>query len=110
MSDLTGSCTLRVKPELLQLQAEQVYGKISELKSIFSQITDKINATANYWQGEASESYRADYKSNREDVDTMLVRFQNHVEDLNRIAAVYTQVENNLKDQFSSSLPADVIK
>ncbi len=108
MANGIGNYTLKVTPEVLQTKAAELNALIENNKRLFEAIEQKINATSNYWQGDASDAYRNRYKSKKSDIETMFRRLKEHVTDLNAIAATYTKVEN-INVQMAESLPPDVI-
>lgn len=103
-----GSYVLKVTPEQLQSKAGEIDGQISKIETAFDGISSIIDSSTNYWQGEASDSYRSKYKSEKDDIAKMLKRVKEHVTDLNNIASNYTKAEAKNKD-MSNQLPADVI-
>lgn len=60
-----GAYTLRVTPEEVQACAAELYGKVSAVRGIFEEIDSRISATANYWESDAADKYRANIRAAR---------------------------------------------
>lgn len=108
MANGLGDYTLKVTPEILQTKAAELNALIENNKRLFEAIEQKMNASFNYWQGEAADAYRNRYKNKKSDIEIMFRRLKEHVTDLNSIAATYTKVEN-INVQMAESLPQDVL-
>lgn len=108
MASSMGGYTLKVTPEILQAKSGEISSLINQNQRVFDAILTKINSTANYWQGEASENFRKNYMSKKSDIEIMFKRLSEHVTDLNSIAAEYTGVEK-MNVEIADSLPFDVI-
>ena len=63
-----GAYTLRVTPEEVQACAAELYGKVSAVRGIFEEIDSRISSTANYWESDAADKYRAEYKGSEKKV------------------------------------------
>lgn len=93
MSSGIGEFTLRADPERIQSAAGNLKRRIDLLRSAFTEISSKVDSTANYWQGDAAETYRQAFRNEQPDFDEALDRLDEHVIDLHNIAAVYTGAE-----------------
>lgn len=109
MSMEMGNFTLRVDPEKLQTEAGNLKSKIDMLKANFDEIISKVNSTANYWSGDAADTYRAEFSDEQSEFDEAFGRLNEHVVDLYNIAAVYTGAEQ-MAQGYAEALLSDVIE
>ena len=100
--------TLRVTPEALKTKANEVEGQIKALETEFNTIQDLVSRTSGYWIGEAGERARAEFESQREDIDTILKRFKEHPIDLMKMAGVYDEAVQAALAQ-NQTLETDII-
>lgn len=97
-----------VAPESLLQKSQQISTEVGKLRNLFSEVQQAVNDTGTFWQGEAGQAHRNAYNSREEDFSVMLMRLQECVTDLNRIAGNYIQFENQVKE-MEESLPDHVI-
>lgn len=100
--------TLKVNPADLQNAADVVEKKVNTMKNLFSDMITRVNSTANYWGGDASDKYRNDFKAESPEFDEAFARMAEHARDLFNIAGIYTGVEKSAEDLISN-LSSDVI-
>ena len=98
-----------VKPETLYQKSEVVLSEIQKMKSEFESLQNIVNRMPLYWQGEASDTYRAEYGSINPDLNQMFRRLMEHVTDLKKMSAQYSDAEK-VNEQLANELPADVIE
>lgn len=108
MANTYENFTIKVDPADLQAAAETLSQKISQMKNIFSNMISKVDSTANYWQGDASDIYRSTFKEEQPEFDEAFSRMSEHVTDLYNIAGIYTGVEKDAT-ALSGELSSDVI-
>lgn len=101
--------TLKVDPVDLQNAADLVSRKVAALRNQFQNMVSKVQSTANYWEGDASDTYRSEFKSEQPEFEEAFARMNEHATDLFNIAGVYTGVEKSITDMIGSDLAADVI-
>lgn len=101
--------TIKVDPADLQNAADLVSRKVATLRNQFQNMVSKVQATANYWEGDASDTYRSEFKSEQPEFEEAFARMNEHATDLFNIAGVYTGVEKSITETIGSELPADVI-
>lgn len=100
--------TLVVRPEILREKSREVLARLKEMKSAFETLERAVEGTQSYWLGEAGTLARA-YMGNRNpEVEEMLLRLMEHVQELNHMAAVYAAAEQE-SEKTANALPADVI-
>lgn len=102
------SCTVKADPQKIISTSNTLKRKIDKLQYVFDTMVDTVNQTANYWQGDASETYRNDFKEERPEFEEAFRRMLEHVEDLNTIASQYIDAEEKAID-LTESLLSDVI-
>lgn len=90
--------TLKVNPADLQSAADVVEKKVNSMKNLFSEMITKVNATANYWNGDASDKYRSEFKAESPEFDEAFARMAEHARDLYNIASVYTGTEQKVTE------------
>lgn len=101
--------TIKVNPADLQNAADVVVRKVTTLRQQFNNMLSKVESTANYWEGDASDTYRSEFKSEQPEFEEAFARMNEHATDLFNMAGVYTGVEKSISDMISSDLASDVI-
>lgn len=109
MSSGIGDFTLRADPEKIQAAAGNLKTKIDRLRTDFDEMISKVESTANYWQGDAADKYRGDFKEEQPDFNEAFNRLNEHVVDLYNIAAVYTGAEQ-MAQNYAEALLTNVIE
>jgi WXG100 family type VII secretion target len=109
MSSGIGDFTLRADPEKIQTLAGNLKNQIDKLSADFDEMLSKVESTANYWQGDAANKYRGDFKEEQPDFIEAFNRLNEHVVDLHNIAAVYTGAEQ-MAQNYAESLLTNVIE
>lgn len=99
-----GSCTIKADPQKIISAANNLKKKIDKLQYEFNSMIDTVNATGNYWQGVAADSYRNEFKEERPEFDEAFKRMSEHVADLQAIAAEYIKGESVATDIAESLL------
>lgn len=100
--------TLKVDPADLQRAADDVEKKVNSMKNLFQEMITKVNSTANYWDGDAADKYRSEFKAESPEFDEAFARMGEHARDLYNIASVYTQTEQKIVEDIQD-LSSDVI-
>lgn len=100
--------SLTVNPDMLRTKAAIVQGKIKEMRVSFEALENTIRKTQNYWIGEAGDAHRDFFYNHREEIEEIFKRLTEDVADLNQMAGVYTEADNEAKE-MAEELPADVI-
>lgn len=99
-----GTCTIKADPQKIISSANELKKKIDKLQYEFNAMVDAVNATGNYWQGVAADSYRNEFKEERPEFDEAFRRMSEHVTDLHAIAAEYVKAEKDAGDIAESLL------
>ena len=99
---------VKVSPEVLVTQAEEVRRLAIDMRSRFEVLEDIMERTKGYWIGDAGELHRKLYKEQKDDVAQMLRRLLEHPDDLLMISENYREAESK-NVQTASVLDADII-
>lgn len=87
------NATLKVKPEELISQAENVTTKVSTAQNAFTEMCDTVKRTASYWMGEAGDKHRTLFEKLTPRMDEIFKDFLQHADNLKQIASTYTTAE-----------------
>lgn len=109
MSTEMGQFTLRADPVKIQATAGNLKTKINKLRTELDALISKVESTANYWNGDAADAYRRDFKEEQPEFDEAIRRLDEHVTDLYNIASVYTGTEQ-MNVSVSEALLSEVIE
>lgn len=88
-----GEVEVRVTPDALRTQAEEVRRLGNDMKQRFSALAETMARTRYYWLGDAGEHHRRLYEKQKQNVDRMLRRLLEHPDDLLAIAQNYEEGE-----------------
>lgn len=103
-----GSVTVKVSPEVLVTQAEEVRRLGKDMKNRFQNLQNTIERTRGYWIGEAGELHRKLYDEQKDNINQMLRRLLEHPDDLLAISENYKAAERT-NVESATVLSADVI-
>jgi WXG100 family type VII secretion target len=109
MTKLGSDAQLRVTPSELQAKSASVNAISSHMNSQFDDLRTIIERTQAYWSGIGGDAHRKKFRQQQKDVDDMFRRIKEHVTDLQNMAGVYTNAEEDIKSTIQESLPSDVI-
>ena len=100
--------SILVTPEELERTAGEFGTAMAQISTLYSQMMDKVNGMSASWQGEASTAFINKFGQLSDDIMKMKSMIQEHVTDLNEMAAKYREAENANQD-VAASLAGDVI-
>lgn len=100
---------IMANPALLTAEASEMSKGLIRLGEEMEEIERLIKATENYWKGEASDTCRNLYFSQKETVERVISRLREHPIDLMEIAKNYAESDYQL-DRETEALPSDVIE
>lgn len=100
--------TLKVTPEELLAEAENVQGHISALQNKFSVIGDAVSRSEGYWTGEAGDAHRRTYRGRQEEIDKIFQKLGEQVSDLQAMARGYQETEEAV-ETAADGLPDNVL-
>ena len=99
---------IRVKTTVLEQRADAVEKQIHNVRNGFDKIRQIVNASTGYWEGKAHEAHRREFREYQDDIEESLMRFQENVTDLRKIAGIYQENEKAVTE-ISKNLPVDII-
>lgn len=99
---------LKVSPDVMRAKAGEISNQIARIENNWNRISDLVENSKFYWQGDAGDIHRKYVKDNAEDVRKMLQRLREHPEDLQKMAGIYVEAESKAS-QLAQALPSDVI-
>lgn len=105
---IAGNVTLKVTPGALLEKAELAEAKLAEMRRTLEILEQTMERTRGYWLGSAGELYRAMYEEEKEEIAEIMLRLQEHPQDLRRFAGVYREVEREV-DRIADSLSAAIL-
>lgn len=98
---------IRVTPQELRDQSVQVEEDIKAIEKHWKAITDLVNGTKNYWEGEASITHIGIYQDVEEEVNAIIRRLAENPVKLQTMAGVYETTERTA-EAAAAELPSDV--
>lgn len=99
---------LKVTPEKLIQTSGEFAATGGQMKNLTGEMMSLVQEMKGIWQGEASASYSSKFNSLQTDMDKLCRMVQEHVEDLQEMAAHYQQAEQGNSDQ-SGSLNSNIV-
>lgn len=98
---------IRVTPQELRNQSNQVLADIREIEKHWQGISDLVNGTKTYWEGDAGTTHMGIYKDAEEEVNKIIKRLKDNPVKLQTMAGVYDSAEA-AAEASAAELPADV--
>ncbi len=99
---------LKVKTEVLQIQASNVKNEISAIEKEWRNIETLIKRSKGYWEGDASNQHIKYYMEVKEPVNKVIKRLKEHPTDLLKMAGIYSAAEQEAAG-LANVLPDEVI-
>ncbi len=99
---------LKVTPEKLTQTSGEFAATGNQMKNLTSEMMAQIHAMKGIWQGEAASAYGNKFNSLQADMDKLYRMVQEHVKDLQEMAAGYQKAETGNAQQ-GSGLNTNVI-
>lgn len=99
---------LRVTPQTLQNTSSEFSNNGSEIANLTQQMTDLVNNLSSFWQGEASDAFRAKFAGLSDDIQRLINMVKEHAQDLTDMAQVYIDADI-VNSDLISNLSSDVI-
>lgn len=99
---------LRVTPQTLQNTAAEFSTTGGEIANLTQQMTDLVNSLASFWQGEASDAFKAKFAGLSDDIQKLINMVKEHATDLQEMAQVYIDADTTNEDLIAN-LSSDVI-
>ncbi|MBD5463392.1 MAG: WXG100 family type VII secretion target [Lachnospiraceae bacterium] len=92
---------LRVTPEKLIQTSGEFATTGNQMKNLTSEMISQIQGMKGIWQGEAADAYGTKFNSLQTDMDKLYRMVQEHVNDLQEMAAQYQMAETGNTEQGS---------
>lgn len=99
---------LKVTPEKLIQTSGEFATTGNQMKSLTSEMMSLVQGMKGIWQGEAASAYGNKFQSLQTDMDKLYRMVQEHVKDLQEMAALYQKAEAGNAQQ-SGSLSSNVV-
>lgn len=99
---------LKVTPDQLKSKAQEITTQINKIQNDWNKVSNLIENSKSYWEGDASDVHRKSKKNMEDDVTRVIKRLKEHPEDLLNMAGIYIQAEEKAM-QIANSLPDDII-
>lgn len=100
---------LRVTPEQLESASTEFAAKGTTIGNLTSEMTQLAEGLAAVWEGEASTAYIGKFRQLDDDIQKMIRMVQEHANDLEAMAKIYRDAENEAISNEIAELPGDVI-
>lgn len=92
---------LKVTPEKLIQTSGEFAATGNQIKNLTSEMISQIQSMKGIWQGEAADTYGTKFHSLQTDMDKLYRMVQEHVKDLQEMAAQYQMAETGNAGQGS---------
>ena len=98
---------IKVTPAELKKQADQVKDDINEIERLWEAISDKVEGSKNYWEGDASREHMRIYEDIQDDVEKSIKKLKENPKKLMTMAGIYEEAETNA-EAGAEQLPTDL--
>lgn len=99
---------LKVSPDELRRRASLIEGQIANAEKYWLSLSEVVNATKHYWEGDAADCGRQLFEETKQDVLMAFRRLKEHPSKLLEMAGVYTDAEAKAAE-IIQTLPNDAI-
>lgn len=101
--------TIKVTPAKLKSVANAFNSTGNSIKNVTQQMTSIVTAlNGSVWSGEAANAYKNKFNQLQDDINKMIKMVNEHVSDLNEMAAEYERAEQQ-NTAAGNALSGDVI-
>lgn len=94
--------TLKVTPEKLQSTASEFRGDGQRVRRMSQQISSLVSSLNNYWEGEAQRTYSNKLRQLDNDIEKIIRKIDEHVNDLFEMSRTYQSAERRNVSSASS--------
>lgn len=98
---------IRVDPQELKNQSNQVAADIRSIEKHWKGIANIVSGSKNYWEGDASNTHQRIYKDLADDAEKIIQRMKENPIKLQQMAGIYGDTQETATKQ-ASELPADI--
>ena len=102
------SVEIKVSTDTLVNASSDVRSFMKSLGDVFDTIEDIIVRSGEYWDGDGHMVHLESYQRKKETAETILKRFSENADDLEKIAGVYVETERANVEE-AEALPVDII-
>lgn len=106
---IIGTVELLVTPEILHQKAAEVEKYVKIMQQRFDNMKTLVEKSSGYWEGDAGDMHRKNYGEQKEDIEGVLKRMNEHPVDLRVIAQKYSETELKVEEVIIQALPGDVL-
>lgn len=99
---------LNVSSDKLISTANEFNGTMNQVRTITGNMCDVVNGLSGKWEGDASSKYIQKFNMLQDDIQKLANMINEHVTDLNAMAANYEAVEQDIVNE-EESLAGDII-
>jgi len=100
---------LKVTPEKLNAVSAELEGEGTTMKGCTDRMVSLVNEiSGEVWSGDAATAYKTKFTGLQDDMDTLYRMITEHVNDLQEMAAHYTEAET-ANQEVAGSLSSDII-
>ena len=100
---------LTVEPKQMETKASEITELIAEVKKAFQEIESSIDGTKGYWKGQASDKHYKMFWENKDEIEEVIKRLEEHPRDLLEMAGIYEEAER-ANVELAQTLQADIIE
>lgn len=94
--------TIKVSPEKLLSTSAEFSSQGNTIISLTGEMMNIVASMSSVWEGEAASSYMTKFKSLESDIQTLNRMIQEHVNDLEQMANLYSTAEQQNVDDAAS--------
>ena len=94
--------TIKVSPQKLIATAGEFSTEGSTMNALVSQMINIVTSMSSTWEGEASTAYITKFKSLESDIQMLNKMIQEHVNDLEQMANLYSSTEQSNADDAAA--------
>lgn len=105
---MASGIVLKVPPDELIRQAQQVQTELNQLEREWTNIGNVVMRSKSYWSGKASQKHQKYYQSIKGETMVMIRRLKEHPKELLQMANLYDKTEKMIEEQ-SRGLPDEII-
>lgn len=94
--------TINVTPQKLISASQEFSTQGNTISSLTSEMLNLVSSMSSTWQGDAATSYLAKFKGLESDIQILNRMIQEHVNDLQQMANLYSAAERSNVDDAAS--------
>lgn len=105
---LFGSVRIEVAPEALFNTSDEILSQVSTIKNRFENISNVVQKTSSYWNGDVSEDERNFYNKKKGAITEALENIKTYSVEVKSIAQNYVNVEAEASN-VAAQLPTNIL-